>query len=173
MSTIRFPPFSDSRGLFPKVFCRVRFNQGRRPGSEQLYRPEGECLNWRSALSDCATGPDKGEKWRSHAIPVTIKLPWMEPDVVKDPRKRAKTYKEISRQLPISVMTAWRKVNQKEKGKFEKTSELRLYDGRWDLITAFTPSSHNRRGVAFASAIYSSAMDAAGTRGHRLPWMRY
>jgi len=98
---------------------------------------------------------------------------WMEPDVVKDLRKRAKTYKEISRQLPISVMTAWRKVNQKEKGKFEKTSELRLYDGRWDLITAFTPSSHNRRGVAFASAIYSSAMDAAGTRGHRLPWMRY
>jgi len=97
----------------------------------------------------------------------------MEPDVVKDLRKGAKTYKEISRQLPISVMTAWRKVNQKEKGKFEKTSEPRLYDGRWDLITAFTPSSHNRRGVAFASAIYSSAMDAAGTRGHRLPWMRY
>ncbi len=64
---------------------------------------------------------------------------WISPDKIKELRGEGHTYKEIGQKLGVATMTAHRKINLRETGKFEGTAKLRGYEDRWDLLTSQAP----------------------------------
>ena len=49
-------------------------------------------------------------------------------------KESGKNYREISEELGIAQMTAWRKINKEQDGKGAITAKLREFEGKWELI---------------------------------------